>query len=90
MANPLFEVTIAGDALNSFGFVNEAAIEGLGLNVFGFIWPCGSIWGPALFASLTTSWSTGEPSVTTNWSTGEPSVTTTWVRNDPNAADEEC
>lgn len=43
MANN-FDVVIAGNALNSFGLTAFNTIAGLGLNTFGFLWPCDAIW----------------------------------------------
>lgn len=46
MAYPL-DVIIKGTALNTQGFTADGAIAGLGLNTFGFLWPCDGIWSPA-------------------------------------------
>lgn len=54
MSYPL-DVTVKGMALNDFGFVAEGAIAGVGLNTFGYVWPCDAIWTPA-DASITTAW----------------------------------
>ena len=45
MAAP-FEVIIAPEAVNDFGFQAFGAVEGLGLNTFGFLWPVDGIWAP--------------------------------------------
>lgn len=50
-----FDVIIVGQALNSFGFVGFNTISGLGLNTFGFLWPCPDIWSPA-YDPVTTVW----------------------------------
>lgn len=55
MPGPGFDVTIKGQALNSFGFTAENTIAGLGLNTFGFLWPCDGIWTPN-DAVVTTVW----------------------------------
>lgn len=54
MALP-FDVTIKGTALQSFGFTAENTIAGIGLNTFGFLWPCDGIWSPGQ-ATVTTTW----------------------------------
>lgn len=48
MANPI-DVVVVGNALNSFGFVGlQYSVAGLGLNTFGFLWPCDAIWSSSL------------------------------------------
>ncbi len=54
MAFPL-DVTVQGQALNDFGFEALNTIAGLGLNTFGFLWPCDAIWSSAQDA-ITTTW----------------------------------
>jgi len=54
MAYPI-DVIIVGTALNTEGFTAFNTVEGLGLNTFGFLWPCDGIWGP------------GEDPITTVW-----------------------
>lgn len=55
MAQPL-DVIIVGQALNDFGFVGaQNAIAGLGLNTFGFLWPCDAIW-TCTDPAITTVW----------------------------------
>lgn len=54
MALP-FDVTIVGTALESQGFVANNTIAGIGLNTFGFLWPCDGIWSP------------GQDTVSTTW-----------------------
>ncbi len=54
MANPI-DVTIKGMALNSFGLTANSTIAGVGLNTFGFLWPCDAIWYPA-DENVTTTW----------------------------------
>lgn len=50
------DVVIVGNALNSFGLVgSDFSVQGLGLNTFGFLWPCDGIWN------------CGENSITTTW-----------------------
>lgn len=41
------DVIIVGQALNDFGLEAFDTVEGLGLNTFGFLWPCSGIWAPA-------------------------------------------
>lgn len=53
--NPVGDVIIAGQALESFGLVGFNNVEGLSLNTFGFLFPCAGIWSPA------------DPSITTTW-----------------------
>lgn len=48
------DVVILGQALNDFGFEANNTIEGLGLNTFGFLWPCSGIWNPAAETTSTT------------------------------------
>lgn len=52
--NPI-DVTIQGMALNDTGLSAQNTIAGLGLNTFGFLWPCDAIWAPSDL-SITTSW----------------------------------
>ena len=47
-------VRVVGQALNDFGFVAFDTIEGLGLNTFGFLWPCEGIWTVSYDAASTT------------------------------------
>lgn len=54
MAAPI-DAVIKGMALNDMGFTAENTVEGLGLNTFGFLWPCDGIWQPTDTA-LTTTW----------------------------------
>lgn len=49
------DVIVVGTALNDFGFQANDAIEGLGLNTFGFLWPCNGIWAPQNRA-ISTTW----------------------------------
>lgn len=55
MAAP-FDVTIKGNNLESFGFVGGPVWNptGLGLNTFGFLYPCDAIWQPSDFPIVTT------------------------------------
>lgn len=54
--NPL-DVIIVGTALNTEGFVGaNFATSGVGLNTFGFLWPCADIWVSADEAITTTPW----------------------------------
>lgn len=59
MAHPV-DVTIQGMALNDRGFEALNTVEGLGLNTFGFLWPCEGIWAPAQ-VSITTTWTNCAP-----------------------------
>lgn len=58
----MLDVTIKGQALNSFGLTASDTISGLGLNTFGFLWACADIWSP------------DDPVVSTNWTTCTGSV----------------
>lgn len=50
------DVTVVGNALESEGFVGaNYAMAGLGLNTFGFLWPCDAIWVDTESA-ITTTW----------------------------------
>lgn len=49
------DVTIQGQALNSFGLTAHNTISGVGLNTFGFLWPCSDIWSTSE-AAITTTW----------------------------------
>lgn len=51
----MLDVTIQGQALNDFGFEALGTIAGLGLNTFGFLWPCDAIWVNSE-SSITTTW----------------------------------
>jgi len=78
MANPI-DVVIKGTALESFGFTAEKTISGVGLNTFGFLWPCPDIWGPAV-DGVTTSWGAVYAPVTTSWGASVyAGVTTIWA-----------
>lgn len=63
MAQPV-DVTISGEALDDLGLCAYNTIEGLGLNTFGFLWPCDGIWAPA-FPPVTTVWTTFQDSTNT-------------------------
>lgn len=54
--NPV-DVVIKSQALNSDGFTADNTVEGLGLNTFGFLWPCEGIWAP-FDPNITTAWTT--------------------------------
>lgn len=45
MAAPI-DVIIAPEAVVDFGLQAFGAVEGLGLNTFGFLWPESGIWSP--------------------------------------------
>ena len=67
MGNVLpLDVVVVGEALNDVGFVAFDAVKGLGLNTFGFLWPCDGIWAPQQFA-ITTTWTSIQtnPNITT-------------------------
>lgn len=49
------DVIIVGQALNDFGLTAFDTVEGLGLNTFGFLWPCNGIWAPN-DDTITTAW----------------------------------
>lgn len=49
------DAIIVGQALNDQGFIAYDAIAGLGLNTFGFLWPCSDVWAPQQRA-ITTTW----------------------------------
>lgn len=58
MANPI-DATISGIALETEGFIGlQFAIAGLGLNTFGFLWPCDAIWTTSDLP-ITTTWVCG-------------------------------
>jgi hypothetical protein len=54
MAQPL-DVIVVGQALNDQGLCAFNTIAGLGLNTFGFLWPCDGIWQSSE-DPITTSW----------------------------------
>ena len=58
------DAVVVGEALNDAGFVANAAIEGLGLNTFGFLWPCTGIWAP-MNRGITTVWTAIQTSTVT-------------------------
>ena len=58
------DVIVVGKALNDRGFVANDAVEGLGLNTFGFLWPCAGIWAP-MSKAITTTWVGIQTSVVT-------------------------
>lgn len=49
------DTLVVGTALDTQGFTAFNTVEGLGLNTFGFLWPCEGIWGPS-DGSITTIW----------------------------------
>lgn len=55
MAMTPADVVIVGTALNSRGYFANNTTSGLGLNTFGFLWPCDGIWEPS-DAPLKTTW----------------------------------
>lgn len=61
----LTDVTIVGQALESFGFTANDTIAGIGLNSFGFLWPCDAIWSPC-DPTITTTWTSCIASGSTN------------------------
>lgn len=63
MADQPADVVVAGNALNDRGFSAFNTIAGLGLNTFGFLWPCDAIWGPTDDSRLVTIWTTTLPAV---------------------------
>lgn len=77
MANPV-DAVIKGTALETFGLTAENTIAGLGLNTFGFLWPCDGIWGPA-FDGVSTPWAAVYAGVTTTWTASYAGVTTIWA-----------
>lgn len=55
MAHPM-DVKVVGTALNSEGFIGDQwSISGVGLNTFGFLWPCADIWTSSE-TRITTTW----------------------------------
>lgn len=48
------DVVIVGQALTDFGFTAYKTIQGVGLNTFGFLWPCDGIWDVAQDPRTTT------------------------------------
>lgn len=58
MAQPI-DVVVSGVALETEGFLGiQFAVAGLGLNTFGFLWPCDGIWTTSN-ATITTTWICG-------------------------------
>jgi len=56
MANPV-KAKLNGHGQISYGFVDEnAALSGLGLNTFGFLWGCPDIWAPCDDPDRVTTW----------------------------------
>ena len=49
------DVVVVGTALDTRGFTANNTIAGLGLNTFGFLWPCDGIWMPS-DNPITTAW----------------------------------
>lgn len=50
MAAPI-DVIIAPEAVIDWGLIAYGAVEGLGLNTFGFLWPASGIWSPCCAVS---------------------------------------
>jgi hypothetical protein len=61
MANPL-DVTVKGQALNSQGLTANDTISGVGLNTFGFLWPCADLW-TNYYENVSTTWTSCTPDV---------------------------
>lgn len=55
MAMTPADVVVVGTALNTDGFTAFKTVSGLGLNTFGFLWPCDGIWTSS-DAAITTKW----------------------------------
>lgn len=64
MAMTPVDVVVIGTALNTHGFIGNNTISGLGLNTFGFLWPCTGIWTPS-DGAITTTWVPASIPVTT-------------------------
>jgi len=69
MAAPL-DVIVVGQALNDGGLSAFNTLAGLGLNTFGFLWPCDGIW-----------LSSDDP-ITTTWVPASIPVTNTEICTD--------
>lgn len=85
MAKPLFDVTVRGVALTTFGFTEWNTISGLGLVTHGLIWECSNIWYPGClgceslspiawtlssYGATATTWTLSSyGSTTTGWTT---------------------
>jgi len=72
-------------ALNDFGLTDTNAVNGYGLNTYGFIWGCGDFWFGPYYSNGTvvpTMWSLcAGPTVVTAWSLftqSAPTVATSW------------
>lgn len=74
---PFNDITVYGEALETFGFEAYQTIDGFGLLTFGFLWECAQIWTDSE-STLATSWTNSESAITTNWSNSDPSLTTNW------------
>lgn len=79
-----------GNAIETFGLVNIAAINAFGLVTRGFIWQAYDIWTPSAgytslgYAGIATGWtaSLGYSSITTTWSAASgASISTTWTNS---------
>ncbi len=65
MAQPI-DAVVSGVALETEGFVGiQFAVAGLGLNTFGFLWPCDGIWTTSDLP-ITTTWTCGISSPSDN------------------------
>lgn len=81
MALPLFnDVTVYGEAVETFGFEAYGSIDGFGLHSFGLLWSCPNIWTGS-DSTLSTSWTASESATTTTWSNAEGSINTTWTES---------
>lgn len=74
------DVLINGMALNNQGTTDTNAVNGYGINTFGFVWGCSEFWyGPYYSNGLTgaATWSLFPGATTCTWSL-VAGVSTTW------------
>jgi hypothetical protein len=79
-----FDVTVKGYVLETFGLTDRNTIDGIGLNTFGFVWPCDNIWFQPYYSnlslSISTTWTLAFSSTLTTWTLAPGwSVGTTWT-----------
>lgn len=86
------DLTVYGEALSDFGFMQVSAIAGIGLVTRGLVWPCPQIW----FAGATTissTWNNSASATLTSWANSAgagSSTTTTWVNEPKSSPWAEC
>ncbi len=81
MALPQFNsFGVNGQALETFGFEADDNTDGMGLLMFGLIWPVANIWN-ACSVTASTTWSACSITATTTWNDLAVTASTTWTES---------